>query len=397
MRKFFLYTLLLLSPLGLMSCGDNDDDGDSTTFDETTLTAQPVVKSNNMMLLAHFMAWFVAPETSGVWNHWTMSSNALTEDNYASYYTPLQGCYASSDEDNLDYQMLLMKYAGIDGVVVDWYGSSSRNDYATVDENTQLVIKHAKKAGLKFALCYEDQSLDDDGTMPAQARTDMNYAFTHYFIISSTYLTVDGAPLLLCFGPQKLTTPADWTTAFGGLNTKPVFLALNGHSSNANDAQNQNCQGEFRWVDDNPDYTNASSFQYYMGGAMPGFHDHYKASGQGEGYTTYDYQDGALLQSQLNAAQEAGLKYLQLITWNDYGEGTMIEPTKEFGYKFLNIIQSFAGVSYDENQLASIFTWYQLKKKYKNNTEKTKLLTLAYQYFAALQPDKAAEVMEKVE
>ena len=30
---------------------------------------------------------------------------------------------------------------------------------------------------------------------------------------------------------------------------------------------------------------------------------------------------------------------IQLVTWNDYGEGTMIEPTHEFGYKFLEVIQ----------------------------------------------------------
>jgi len=30
---------------------------------------------------------------------------------------------------------------------------------------------------------------------------------------------------------------------------------------------------------------------------------------------------------------------VQLVTWNDYGEGTMIEPTHEFGYTFLEVIQ----------------------------------------------------------
>ena len=31
---------------------------------------------------------------------------------------------------------------------------------------------------------------------------------------------------------------------------------------------------------------------------------------------------------------------VQLVTWNDYGECTMIEPTYEFGYRFLEIIQN---------------------------------------------------------
>ena len=30
---------------------------------------------------------------------------------------------------------------------------------------------------------------------------------------------------------------------------------------------------------------------------------------------------------------------VQLITWNDYGEGTNIEPTEEFGYQYLEMVQ----------------------------------------------------------
>jgi hypothetical protein len=30
---------------------------------------------------------------------------------------------------------------------------------------------------------------------------------------------------------------------------------------------------------------------------------------------------------------------IQLITWNDYGEGTIIEPTEEFGYRYLETVQ----------------------------------------------------------
>ena len=30
---------------------------------------------------------------------------------------------------------------------------------------------------------------------------------------------------------------------------------------------------------------------------------------------------------------------IQLVTWNDYGEGTMFEPTHEHGYRSLEIVQ----------------------------------------------------------
>jgi len=41
----------------------------------------------------------------------------------------------------------------------------------------------------------------------------------------------------------------------------------------------------------------------------------------------------------LQVGMEGPWPLIQLVTWNDYGEGTMIEPTHEFGYTFLEIIQ----------------------------------------------------------
>jgi hypothetical protein len=38
-------------------------------------------------------------------------------------------------------------------------------------------------------------------------------------------------------------------------------------------------------------------------------------------------------------ALEQNPDVIQLITWNDYGEGTIIEPTEEFGYQYLEIVQ----------------------------------------------------------
>jgi hypothetical protein len=51
------------------------------------------------------------------------------------------------------------------------------------------------------------------------------------------------------------------------------------------------------------------------------------------------HRDGATLRESLNVVMRGPWPVVQLVTWNDYGEGTMIEPTHEFGYRFLEIIQ----------------------------------------------------------
>lgn len=407
MRKIFIYVFLLTASCLFAACGGGDDDFKPATPTPPDAPETPVTppaadltpkcpaKTNTMRVYAHYMPWFVKPEASGVWNHWTMSANALNDTNYASWYHPLTGAYASDDATLLDYQCLLMKYAGIDGVMVDWYGTQQKNDYPQNEANTKALLKAIEKAELKMAIVYEDATLDglDENGKQIQARADMQYLNSQYFM-SKSYVTVDGRPLLLCFGPQQLTSPKGWNFAFATLAAKPLFIVLNGFSNQANDGKYANAQGEFLWVNPNPTYSDAKNFSLYIAGAMPGFHDHYKESGQGNGYTSYDREGGALLQRQLETARKAGLEWLQISTWNDYGEGTIIEPTTEFKYQYLEIVQRFAGVNYNSTQLDVIFRWYSVAKaKGATNSDVQK----AYDYLNALQPEKAEEIIKKLE
>ena len=111
----------------------------------------------------------------------------------------------------------------------------------------------------------------------------------------------------------------------------------------------------YTWVNPNPNYAIAKDYKCFVGGAMPGFWDYYKEGEGGTGYQTYSTENGALFQRQLDAARQAGLKYLQISTWNDYGEGTTIEPTLEYGYKYLLMLQKFTGVSYQQADLELIY------------------------------------------
>ena len=131
-----------------------------------------------------------------------------------------------------------------------------------------------------------------------------------------------------------------------------------------------------------------------FGGAMPGFHDYYKEGNSGNGYTTYDAENGALFERQLKAAKDAQLDWLQVSTWNDYGEGTIIEPTQETGYRYLTALQKFTGCSCSEANLKAIYQWYTLRVKYASNTAKRSTLDQCYKLFNAMQPDKAVKLME---
>src|SRR6266478_1885405 len=117
-------------------------------------------------IMVHFMPWYVAKPYSASWGwHWTMNhfnpdvvkTNGQRE--IASWYYPLIGPYDSLDPVVLEYQVLLMKLGGVDGVIVDWYGQDNYYDYAVNNARTAALLKYTQKAGLKFSLCYETRPL----------------------------------------------------------------------------------------------------------------------------------------------------------------------------------------------------------------------------------------------
>ena len=398
-KNMFLYTILLSACSLWAACGGSGSSDEPVTpptppviVDEEPDAPVQTAKSVSMKLYAHYMPWFVKPTAAGVWNHWTMSANALKSDksNLASHYEPLTGAYASDDEAILDYQCLLMKYAGLDGVIIDYMGESGKNDFGTIAANTKKMVSAITKAGMEFALCYDEQTALATGVFPQaddakdQGRTDMRFIKSNY-MNKDSYAKHNNKPVLLMFGPARMTGAANWEYITNPLGDAEVVV-LNGHTSNYG-----NPAGEFLWVNPTPDY---SKFQgWAIGGAMPGFWDVYKQFGQGNGYTTYDRENGALFKRQLEAAKSAGLNWLQVSTWNDYGEGTTIEPTTQYKYQYLTLLQTFSGVDCTEAHLALIKRWYQVRKSKPNDAQVAK----AYAFLAAMQPAKAEEIIKTLE
>lgn len=412
MKKYTTLLLLgVLSVTAVISCS-NDDKSSGTTEPEN-LDPVPVVKTNDTKIYMHYMPWFETNESSPdhQWGyHWTMANknpnnvDANGKREIASYYYPLIGPYHSGDKDVIENHLLLMKYAGVDGVLIDWYGTYNLNDYRSNKENAEQLIDMLDEVGLEYAIVYEDRFLTnivDAGLAPttvSAAKTDFSYLQNNYFT-DANYIKVDGKPLLLDFGPITLTTPAEWTSAFSGLNPKPTFLTLWYESADAG----TNASGEYSWV--YQDNTHISNFyanklptlNVGMGSAYPGFKDFYQEGGGGSAIGwTIEHNNGATLDATLAMAQNANLKYLQLITWNDFGEGTMFEPTVEFGYSYIEKVKAFAGVQNASVSFNEISKLYNLRKQYKSNSGIQTKLNKAFDYFVSMQPQKAVQILNEI-
>lgn len=128
----------------------------------------PPASIEGKALLMHYMPWYKTPDVRGSWgSHWTGHQRQHDPDQTGedglpdiwSHYHPLIGLYDSTDRDVLECQLLQMKLAGVDGVVADWYGIAPHADYPEIHAATLALFAAAREAGMWFAVCYEDRSI----------------------------------------------------------------------------------------------------------------------------------------------------------------------------------------------------------------------------------------------
>jgi hypothetical protein len=348
-------------------------------------------------LLVHYMPWFVTQPYSGFWGwHWTMNhfhpevTNPNGRQDIASWYYPSIGPYDSLDPAVLEYHVLLMKLAGIDGVSVDWYGTDNFNDYAVNNQRTLALFNYTRKAGLKFSLCYEDQTIQQEinanfitaASAIAHAQQTLRYAQSNFFTDPS-YLRLSNAPVFLNFGPQYFKNNSDWVSIFSVLNAtnQPAFFTednrlavgagafdwppmwMSGGGTNAlTPAQLQSYEVSFA--------QKAAAWPAFISSAFPRFNDIYAQAGVGSSYGQLADANGSTLTNTLSRAMTNQSAFVQLVTWNDFGEGTVLEPTRDYGYRDLGIVQHLRrqylepGFSYDTNTLALATRFYNLRKQY---------------------------------
>ena len=329
----------------------------------SSTAAEPKPRSSpsaSPLLLAHYMAWYEARPVSPIWGwHWTMNRfnpEIVKEDRrqIASHDYPSIGPYDSSDPDVLEYHALLMKIAGIDGAIIDWYGTTDFRDYAIIHRNTVKWIETLKRFGLRFAVCYEDQAVKhmvEAGVLPKEKALDrglehLRWLDTHLFR-ESLYAKWEDQPLLLVFGPQHFRTE-DWKTLLGKLSKSPAFFTL--------DHRRDPALGAFAWLpmwkSPGKTLTPAMLTEYLndfyadpevkIGVAFPGFHDIYGEAGVRPSYGFLDREKGSVFKHTLERALKSSSPVVQIATWNDFGEGTTVEPTREYGYRYLEILQDAA-------------------------------------------------------
>ena len=318
--------------------------------------AEPPACAPRPMVLVHVMPWFESKAVSGRWGwHWTMEKTDPDKGALASHDRPACGPYDSGDPAAIATQVALMKAAGIDGAIIDWNGPDGFDDYAMIHRNTALLIAELKKAGLKFALCVEDNPghrfMKERKLTRTQATTKVAASFAWadaHWLNDPAYVRLGDRPTLFIFGPQYLDE-AEWSAIRASLKQNPLVYALP-HLS-----RRPGVDGAFAWVPVSEGKSVTSEAwtkelaELYVGEikagrptvavAFPGYRDFYAQAGAGKSYGSIDYRDGRTFADSFDQAMRSGAPIVQIATWNDYGEGTGIEPTAERGLRDLELLR----------------------------------------------------------
>lgn len=372
---------------------------------------------DHKILLAHYMPWYVSKPFNDKWGwHWTMNYYNPDEikpngqRKIASHYYPIIEPYDSADPDVLECQTLLMKFAGIDGIIIDWYGIEDFYDYEMINKNTQQVIKFLEKAGLKFAICYEDQSvkhLVNAGHISEQEAIKHGQKVMIWlqenFFNKRNYLKLNNRPVFLTFGPQYFKGE-QWNEIFSVLSGRPFFCTI----SRSRDIQDV-ADGYFGWIPVDGNITDPKEWQEYLtslyakhkkeesciGIVFPQFHDIYEDAQVHKSYGFIDRQGTKTFEETLDIALKSDCKLIQIATWNDYGEGTMIEPTAELGYSYLEIIQRQREIKYKPDDLRLPVKLYKLKKKYQQDQNVMKELERCSELLFSGKLKDASKIINK--
>lgn len=374
-------------------------------YSQQVFAPVPVTKTKTNKIYVHVMPWFETPASNGgTWGyHWKMNTknpnNILANDqrDIAAWFYPQIEPYASGDADVVEYQLLLMKLSGIDGVMIDWYGTQNIYDYPKNKTNAEKMIALLQKVGLKYSIVYEDATLNNASNKSLAAKNDLAYMQSNYFS-QSNYETYNSKPLLLVFGPQGLIGQSAWADAFSGLNPTPSFFPL----WYDNDAGNT-ATGSYAWIYSDyltglNSYYNNASFPVKIGSVYPGFKTYYSAGGASGPTWEIAHNGTTAFNATLDLALSKNLAFIQLNTWNDYGEGSMIEPTKEFGYSFLTSLQQKLGVSgLSQTDLELIKTLYDQRKQYAGNATEQARLDQVFYYIVSLQMTLARNLLLNIQ
>lgn len=303
-------------------------------------------------VLAFYYGWYGNPAVSGRWFHWKNVDAAHHHIDESTHF-PVLGAYDSHDPEVVDLHCRQAATAGITGFIVSWWRQGDFHD-----QGLPLMLDTAQKHGLKVTIYYETVPPDGNPS-PEGAANDLMYVARKYGS-HPAWLKVKGKPVFFVYsraiGQIKI---AGWEKAIqefraqfpGGAvligdrisaDAARVFDGL--HTYNETGATQGKTPVQIRaWARETfPQWVRtAGPERISCVTVIPGYDDSVQPSRKPPRPITERYE-GKTYRTMWEEAIAAHPDWILITSWNEWHEGSEIEPSVELGAADLKITRKYA-------------------------------------------------------
>jgi hypothetical protein len=259
-----------------------------------------------------YYAWF--PET------WTVNGKLAK-------FMPSLGYYNSGTLDVVESHVKSLDYAHVDLSIVSWWGPDQTSERSRI---TQLMDETmAQGSPLKWSVYQEDERLENDS--PDLIRKDLDY-LKKWFAWHPAYAHIDGRPVIFVYNEDGCTIADRWVSANSDRQWYVVLKVFPGFDTCRSQPDSWHQYGPGTATIQVKDYSYTISPGFWLADADRPLLDRVSRTGWS---------------NNVRAMVDSGEPWQLITTFNEAGEGTMIESSPSW--------QSSSGYGWYLDSLHDIF------------------------------------------
>ena len=292
--------------------------------------AAPAGQSAERLLLAFYYMWY-GPTS---FNSGQMSDQPPTP-------------YISDQPAVVERQVQEAKAAGIDAFISSWQGSGTETD-----RNFALLLDTAAKHNFRATIYFETNYALQKGDVVSQLRIALGKYLSH-----PAYLRSGGKPVVFFWAPGALGDANAWRSVRDQVDpshsqiwsvdtTDPAYLdafdTIHLFSAGKWGGETDVSRVDAQWRGIVSAYNRAhGTNRLWVPGVIPGW-DESRVVPPRSNAKVFPRRDGALYEETWRAALANNPDWITITSYNEWFEGTQIEPSVSYANRYLDLTQKYA-------------------------------------------------------
>ena len=279
-------------------------------------------------VLAFYFPWYGTPDgPTGEWEHWSTPVA----------HKPKTGYYDSKSVDTIEKHIKQAKRNGIDAFITSWWGPNSFSD-----EAFEKLLDISEEMDFKVTIYFELATSKQD------IIEQLSYLYDKY-VESRAFLKLSEKPVIFFYGRvTNKFSQSDWNYVFSELADKGITGSFIGDGLSSKILNSFDGWHTFNPIDIPVDEALvkyiAASFRadrqgkLFAATVIPGYDDkEIRDPGFFKGRNS-----GQLYQRFWSVAMKSQPNWVLINSFNEWHEGTEIEPSEEYGDEYLELTRELA-------------------------------------------------------